>query len=290
MFLHDRVFSPVVVFKDGDGAGGGQGGAGGSGGGGEGGAGDGQGKKAGDGGSGGQGGQEQFDRAFNLGFGKGAEKTERQWQERHNALLESLGIDLEKGDVDEQVKVLRETIKTAKEVADGKGGQGDGKGSQDAALLEQVRGELKKANNTIEELKKNHETEIRQILIDQSLLNLAGAAGLAKSVTPNAAAILFKQDYVLDLDKDRKVTVTQKNGAPIVDPSTGEPKTLEGVFRDWIGQNSFLVSATNRGGGGSEQPKDQGGVGGGGGQYTAEQVATMSMADYEKARKEGKIK
>lgn len=295
----DRVFSPIVVFKDGGGEGGGEGGGQGGG------SGSGGGGAGGGSGSGGEGGsgdgrkntgnedhQKHFNDGFNLGFGKGAEKKEKEAQEKINAIYRDLGLDPDQENLEDQLKAVKAALKKAKE------GDGGGKGKDDA-LVEQLRGELKKVNTALEETKTSHETEIRKILIDQQVLNLAGAAGLAKGVSPQAAAVLFKQDYVLDLDKDRKVTVTQPNGAPIVDPKTGETKTLDGVFKDWIGQNSYLLAAANRGGSGGAGPGDGGGGGGsGGGQQgadgvmhlTVEEAEKLPMDQYEKLTQEGKLK
>ena len=278
MFHEDRVFSPVVVFKDGQGDAGGQGAAGGAGSGGEGGAGDDQSKKTGKADD--KDGQQHFDKGFNLGFGKGAEKAERDAKARESALLQTFGID-PGGDVQAQVTAIQEKLKGKTDKS-----KDQDKEKQNEIILQQVRSELQKANNTIQELKQQHEVELRTVLIDQALLTLAGGTGLAKNVSPQAAIILFKQDYRLDLDKDRKVTVTQPNGAPVIDQN-GNPKPLEAVFKDWIGQNSFLIAASNKGGSDGQPPKDQGA--GAGGKYSTEQVAKMSMADYEKARKEGKI-
>jgi len=287
MFDPFRVFSPLVVFKEGGGESGGAGGGAGTGeGGGEGGAGDGQGKGTG---SGDQGHQQHFDRGFSLGFGKGAEKAEKEAQARTKKILQALGIDPE-GDVDAQLAEVGETLKKARD-----GGKGGGKADpKTEEMLKQVRTELQTANKTIEELKAGHAQELQKILIDQNLLNLAGAAPLAKSVAPRKVVLLFKDDFQLGLDENRNVTVTQPNGAPIIDPATGEPKTLEGVFKDWIGGQSHLLDKTNTGGSGGEGRQDgkggAGAAGGEGGKYTPEQIAKMSMADYEKARTEGKIK
>ena len=280
MFHEDRVFSPVVVFKDGQGEAGGQGAAGGAGSGGEGGAGDDQSKKTGKADD--KDGQQHFDRGFNLGFGKGAEKAERDAKARESALFQSFGID-SAGDVQTQIAAIQERLKGKD---DKRNEQEKDKEKQNEIILQQVRSELQKANTTIQELKKQHEAELRTVLIDQALLTLAGGTGLAKNVSPQSAVLLFKQDYRLDLDKDRKVTVTQPNGVPVIDQN-GNPKTFEAVFKDWIGQNSFLLAASNKGGSDGQPPNDQGGSAGG--KYSPEQVAKMSMAEYEQARREGKI-
>ena len=299
MFDPERVFSPVVVFKDagegtgesgreggGDGGGGG-GGAGTGEGGGEGGAGGGQDKETG---SGDKAHQQHFDRGFNLGFCKGAEKAEKETQARTNKILQALGIDPE-GDLDTQLAETGELLKQAREG----GGKGDGKPDpKTEEMLKQVRTELQTANKSIEKLKSNHAKELEKILVDQTLLNLAGGAPLAKSVVPRKVVLLFKDDFELGLDKDRNVVVTQPNGAPIIDSSTGEPKSLEGVFKDWIGGQSHLLDKTNTGGSGGAPPGDGGGAGsgaatGGKGSYTPEQIAKMPMTEYEKLRSEGKI-
>ena len=158
-----------------------------------------------------------------------AEKAEKEAQTRSSKILQTLGIDPE-GDLDTQ---LAETLELLKKAREG-GGEGDGKPDpKTEEMLKQVRTELQTANKTIKGLKVDHAEELEKILVDQTLLNLAGGAPLAKSVVPRKVVLLFKDDFQLGLDKDRNVVVTQPNGAPIIDSSTGEPKSLEGVFNDW---------------------------------------------------------
>lgn len=292
----DRVFSPnVVFFTDGEGGGGAGGGAGSGGAGsgageGGGGSGDGQGNKTGGEGKEKKTSQQHFDSGFNLGFAKGAEKLEKETAARINTILKSLGMDPE-ADLEEQLTATSKLLKDAKDAA-----KDGGKGKVDPKIeetLKLVQGELKAANETIKTLKTAHETELSSILIDQTLMSYAAGAGLAKSVEPKKVVLLFKDDHKLSLDKDRNVTVTQLNDAPIINPENGEPKDLKMVFTDWLGSQTYLVAKTDSGGSGGQRPGEGAGSGAGGesraGKLTAEQASKLSQAEYEKARKEGRI-
>jgi len=293
MLSIDRTIHPLAVsfFQAGEGEGGS--GSSGTGGGG---AGEGQGGEGGGKGAGGDDDEAKkraaaqlHDRTFNKGYKLGAEKAETEAQTKQNQLLQALGIDTDQ-DVEAQLTGTKELLKAARE---GKAGKGDE--DKMAEVLKGVQVELKSANKTIEEMKTTHASELEHILINQTLMNLAGGAGLAKSVQPAKVVLWFKDDFKLGLDGERAVTVNQQNGAPIIDSQTGEPKTLNAVFQDWIGGQTALLAGAGTGGSGGLPPGGDGGAGGGQppagreGKYTPEQVAKMSMPEYEQARKDKKI-
>lgn len=180
---------------------------------------------------------------FNLGYAKGAEKSETEGVK--NLLSKLDFLDLDKSNLDQSLADAK------KKVNDLKAGT-----AQSGDLVKELQNKLEKATTANEKLQTDFSTYKKSTKIDDTLKTLAAQH---VAVNPAQIPILFKSEFQVDLDNNDNVVVKNSQGIPILDDK-GQNKTIQDIFEaSFKTGNPHLFKASDKGGsggGGQNIPAD----------------------------------
>lgn len=92
------------------------------------------------------------------------------------------------------------------------------------------------------------EAELKSVLINQALRQAAQAS---RAVNPDQAAALLRNDLDLNVNEERQVFLTSRDGQPLLDEQE-QPVSLDKTVAAWLEKNPHLVRPAGRSGAGSQ--------------------------------------
>lgn len=175
--------------------------------------------------------KERMDKQFRNGNNQGRETANKKFKE----LFEASGIAIVEDDFSKTLAGIQESLKKA----------GEGKEQQVIELEAKLKAALQDAA-AAKELVGRAERETADYIVNNELLKVLGS----KSVNPNAAALLIRQDARIEKLKDGTIKVYDKSGNQIFDEK-GDPIGLGGYVDKFLADpnNDYLVKSEQRSGG-----------------------------------------